>query len=54
MSGQSTSILGYHTFHRASPWGIAAGVATPAGLLLVAGVLLGLIAWSRRRMARVG
>jgi hypothetical protein len=53
-AGTGMSILGYHTFHRASPWGIAAGVATPAGLLAVAGVLLGAIAWSRRRMVRVG
>jgi hypothetical protein len=52
-SGNSTTIKGQSTFHRASPWGIAAGVATPAGLAVVAGVLLGLIAWSRRRMVVV-
>ncbi|MFI4917499.1 MAG: hypothetical protein ACIAS6_13455 [Phycisphaerales bacterium JB060] len=53
-TGQGMSVRGYHTFHRASPWGIAAGAATPAGLLLVAGLLLGAIGWSRRRMVAVG
>ncbi len=53
-TGQALSVLGYHTFHRASPWGIAAGVATPAGLVVVAGALLGLIGWSRRRMVVAG
>lgn len=52
--GTGISMLGYHTFHRASPWGIAAGVATPAGLVVVAGVLLLAIAWSRRRMRAGG
>lgn len=53
-TGQSMTALGHHTFHRASPWGIAAGVATPAGLVVVAGVLLGFLGWSRRRMVVVG
>lgn len=52
VGGMGTAILGYHTFHRASPWGIAAGVGSGAGLLLIALVVLGAIAWLRRRMVR--
>lgn len=49
-SGVGTSMLGYHVFHRAAPWGIAAGVGTGAGLgLLAVGVLVA-IWWLRRRM----
>lgn len=50
--GNSTTSKSISTFHRASPWGFAAGVATPVGLLAVALILLGAIGWLRRRMVR--
>ncbi len=48
--GTSTTVNGTSTFHAISPWGIAAGVATPALLSGAALGLLGLIWWLRRRM----
>ncbi len=53
LTGRSTAMQGLAIFHRASPWGIAAGAGSGAGLLALALLLLGAIAWSRRRMVRV-
>lgn len=46
--GVGTSMLGSHVFHRAAPWGIAAGVLTGVGLAVVAGVVLTAIIRARR------
>lgn len=48
--GMGTALLGCHTFHRAAPWGIAAGVGTAFGLLVVAAVLLAVIRLLRKRL----
>lgn len=47
--GNSTTSKSISTFHRASPWGFAAGVATPVGLGVVAFWVMGGIWWLRRR-----